>query len=46
MFAPQVVVNEVADGIDSGRNGKWWQEKFSKSTFAPEEMKVEIKSLT
>jgi len=22
MFAPQVAVNEVADGIDPGRNGK------------------------
>jgi hypothetical protein len=31
MFAPQVVVNEVADGMDSGWNGNWCQEKIYKT---------------
>jgi hypothetical protein len=26
-----VAVNEVADGIDSVRNGNWWQEKIWKT---------------
>jgi hypothetical protein len=46
MFAPQVVVNEVADGMDSGWNGNWCQGKNQKLDSVPKEIIVGNFSLT